>query len=190
LVPATISAYFYDPTGAKARAVTARHVGVCRGCGAYTQPRNGKGDAYAYCKACHPGAIARRLTRERVLAAMLDWRTRYGQLPTSYDWSRERGGDTLERLTRGQWPAASVVARRFGSWAVARATARKRDEEEPVGPRAATTSSLGSKSASLPKPRESTAISEDLRGGATGLQQYDLQGFSVCGSDFAHDSGR
>ena len=48
--------------------------GVCRGCGAYTQPRNGKGDAYAYCKACHPGAIERRWTRERVLEAMRDWR--------------------------------------------------------------------------------------------------------------------
>ena len=56
--PATIKAYFYDPTGEKARAVKARYVGVCRGCGAYTQPRNGKGDAYAYCKRCHPGAIA------------------------------------------------------------------------------------------------------------------------------------
>ena len=65
--PATIKAYFYDPTGEKARAVKARYVGVCRGCGAYTQPRNGKGDAYAYCKACHPGAIERRWTRERVL---------------------------------------------------------------------------------------------------------------------------
>jgi hypothetical protein len=32
---------------------------VCRGFGAYTQPRNGKGDAYAYCKRCHPGAIQR-----------------------------------------------------------------------------------------------------------------------------------
>ena len=48
--PATIKAYFYDPTGEKARAVKARYVGVCRGCGAYTQPRNGKGDAYRYCK--------------------------------------------------------------------------------------------------------------------------------------------
>ena len=47
--PATIKAYFYDPTGEKARAVKARYVGVCRGCGAYRQPRNGKGDAYAYC---------------------------------------------------------------------------------------------------------------------------------------------
>ena len=79
--PATIKAYFYDPTGEKARAVKARYQGVCRGCGAYTQPRNGKGDAYAYCKACHPGAIERRWTPERVLAAMRDWRAHYGRLP-------------------------------------------------------------------------------------------------------------
>jgi hypothetical protein len=52
--PATIKAYFYDPTGEKARAVKARYVGLCRGCGAYTQPRNAKGDA----KRCHPGADA------------------------------------------------------------------------------------------------------------------------------------
>lgn len=43
--PSTINAYFYDPSGQKTRAVKARYVGVCRGCGAYTQPRNGKGDA-------------------------------------------------------------------------------------------------------------------------------------------------
>jgi hypothetical protein len=71
--PATAKAHFYHPTGEKARAVKARHVGVCRGCGAYTQARNGKGEAYAYCKACYPGAIRRRWTRERVLAAMRDW---------------------------------------------------------------------------------------------------------------------
>ncbi|MGN6170031.1 MAG: sigma factor-like helix-turn-helix DNA-binding protein [Solirubrobacteraceae bacterium] len=53
--PATIKAYFYDPTGEKARAVKARYLGVCRGCGAYTQPRNGKGDAYAYCKGVPSG---------------------------------------------------------------------------------------------------------------------------------------
>jgi predicted transcriptional regulator len=47
---ATVKAYLYDPTGEKARAVKARYVGVCRGCGASTQPRNGKGDAHAYCK--------------------------------------------------------------------------------------------------------------------------------------------
>ena len=124
---ATVKAYLYDPTGEKARAVKARYVSVCRGCGAYTQPRNGKGDAYAYCKACHPGAIARRWSRERLLEAMQDWRNRYGRLPSSYDWSRThargRGGEALERLAEGAWPAASVVGRTFGSWAVARAAA-------------------------------------------------------------------
>jgi hypothetical protein len=37
--PVPIKAYFYDPTGEKARAVKARYVGVCRGCGAYTRPQ-------------------------------------------------------------------------------------------------------------------------------------------------------
>ena len=125
--PATVKAYFYDPTGEKARAVKARYQGVCRGCVAYTQPRNGKGDAYAYCKACHPGAIGRRWTRERVLAAMGEWCARYGRLPSSYDWSRtharRRGGEALERLSGGEWPSASVVTRAFGTWAAARAKA-------------------------------------------------------------------
>jgi AraC-like DNA-binding protein len=40
--PATVKAYFYDPTGDKAKAVKARCQGVCRCCGAYTQPRDGK----------------------------------------------------------------------------------------------------------------------------------------------------
>jgi hypothetical protein len=100
--PATIKAYFYDPTGAKARAVKARYVGVCRGCGAYTQPRNGKGDAYRYCKRCHPGAIGPMWTRELVLLAMLDWLDRYGRLPSSYDWSRRTRSDE--------------VAQRLGGW--------------------------------------------------------------------------
>ena len=125
--PATIKAYLYDPTGEKARAVKARYVGVCRSCGAYTQSRNGKGDAYAYCKACHPGAIARRWTRERVVAAMLDWRRRYGRLPSSYDWSRtharRRGGEALERLSTDDWPSAGVVTAVYGSWKAARAAA-------------------------------------------------------------------
>jgi len=129
--PATIKAYFYDPTGEKARAVKARYQGMCRGCGANTQARNGKGDAYAYCKTCHPGAIERRWTRARVLAAMREWRARYGRLPSSYDWSRtharRRGGDAIERLAGGEWPAASVVTALFGTWAAARDAALRRD---------------------------------------------------------------
>ena len=103
----------------------ARYVGVCRRCGAYTQPRNGKGDAYVYCKRCHPGAIRRRWTRELVFSAMLEWRQRYGRLPSSYDWSRthaiRRGGGALERLLEGEWPSSGVVTHLFGSWKGARA---------------------------------------------------------------------
>jgi AraC-like DNA-binding protein len=128
--PATVKAYFYDPTGEKARAVKARYVGVCHGCGAYTQPRNGKGDAYAYCKTCHPGAVERRWTRDRVIGAMLEWRARYGHLPSSYDWSRtharRRGGEAQVRMADGDWPSASVVTTLFGSWNAARAVLRLR----------------------------------------------------------------
>jgi AcrR family transcriptional regulator len=127
--PATVKAYFYDPTGEKARAVKARYQGVCRGCGAYTQPRNGKGDAYAYCKACHPGATERRWTRDRVLDAMRVWQARYGRWPSSYDWSRthgrRRGGEAFERLREGDWPSPSVVTNVYGSWTAARVAATK-----------------------------------------------------------------
>jgi hypothetical protein len=79
--------------------VKARYVGACCGCGACAEPRNGKDDAYAYCKCCHPGAIQRRWARELVISAMLEWRERYGRLPTSCDWSRtharRRGGQAL-----------------------------------------------------------------------------------------------
>jgi hypothetical protein len=99
--------------------------GCAEAAGAYTQPRNGKGDAYRYCKACHPGAIERRWTRERVVDAMRTWRDLYGGLPSSYDWSRtharQRGEEALHRLTAGEWPAASVITAVFGSWAAARA---------------------------------------------------------------------
>ncbi|MGN6867679.1 MAG: hypothetical protein ACTHMY_04660 [Solirubrobacteraceae bacterium] len=66
-----------------------------------------QGDAYAYSKVCHPGAIVRRWTHDRVLEAMRDWRARYGRLPSSYDWSRthatRRGGEVAgNKLAVGQ----------------------------------------------------------------------------------------
>ena len=129
--PATVKGYFYDPTGEKARAVKARYQGVCRGCGAPTQARNGKGDANAYCKACHPGAVARESTREAVREAMRRWRALYGPAPSSYDWSRtharERGGQALARLRGGTWPAPATVIDLYGTWAAARADALGND---------------------------------------------------------------
>ena len=124
---ATVTAYFYDPSGEKARRVKARYQGVCRGCGAPTQARNGKGDAYEYCKGCHPGAAARALTHEAVRVAMRRWRSLYGAAPSSYDWSRtharERGGEAVARLGARAWPAPATVIDLYGSWAAARADA-------------------------------------------------------------------
>jgi hypothetical protein len=115
----------WDPTGDKARAVKARYVGVCRGCGAYTQPRNGKGDADACCKRWP------KWTRELVLAAMRAWRERFGRLPSSYDWSRtharRRGDEALDRLLVGEWPPSSVVSGTFGTWRAARVAAARED---------------------------------------------------------------
>jgi hypothetical protein len=116
---ATIKAYLWDPTGEKTRAVKQRYQGLCRGCGVPTSARNGKGDAYAYCKNCHPGAIQAKWTRERVSDAMFAWRDRYGRLPTSYDWSRthahRHGGEALVRLGNGDWPSSATVTDLYGS---------------------------------------------------------------------------
>ena len=124
---ATVKAYLYDPSGEKARAVKARYQGVCRGCGAPTQARNGKGDAYAYCTACNPGAAAPKLTREAVRQAMRRWRSLYGAAPSSYDWSRtharRRGGEALTRQREGEWPPPATVSDLYGSWAAAHADA-------------------------------------------------------------------
>jgi len=67
---------------------------------------------------------------------MLDWSARYARLPTSYDWSRtharRRGGEAVERLRSGDWPAASVVTRLFGTWAAVRAAAEPGGSEKPA----------------------------------------------------------
>jgi hypothetical protein len=107
--------------------VKRRYQGVCRGCGAPTAARGGKGDAYEYCKRCHPGAIAPTRTREWVRCSMREWRQRYGRPPSSTDWSRtharRRGGQALKRLRDGDWPPSSTVIDMYGTWAAAMADA-------------------------------------------------------------------
>ena len=108
-----------------------RYQGVCRGCGAPTAARGGKGDAYQYCKRCHPGAIAPTRTREWVRDSMRAWRARYGSPPSSTDWSRthvgRRGGEALKRLRDDDWPAPSTVIDIYGTWAAARSDAFRDD---------------------------------------------------------------
>ena len=108
--PATVKAYLYDPTGERARAVKERYRGVCRGCGALTSARNGKGDAYEYCWQCRPGAAEPRWTREMVRDAMRAWTSRYGHgavvlrlVANSRAPARRRGA----RASRGRQVARS-----------------------------------------------------------------------------------
>jgi hypothetical protein len=46
---------------------------------------------------------------------------------SSYDWSRtrarRRGGAAVQQLNDGDWPSASVVTARYGTWAAARTAA-------------------------------------------------------------------
>ena len=117
-----------DPTGEKARAVKARYQGVCRGCGAPTAARGGKGDAYAVLQALpsrrdradpDPRVGARR---DAHLASAAT-----ASPPSSTDWSRtharRRGGEALKRLRDRDWPAPSTVIDLYGTWAAARSDA-------------------------------------------------------------------
>jgi len=58
---------------------------------------------------------------------MRAWQARYGSPPSSTDWSRtnarRRGGEALQRVEQGAWPATSTVIEVYGSWAAARASA-------------------------------------------------------------------
>jgi hypothetical protein len=58
---------------------------------------------------------------------MLAWRERFGELPSSYEWSRTHaqrgGGAALERLQSGDWPSPGTVTDLYGTWAAARADA-------------------------------------------------------------------
>jgi hypothetical protein len=53
--------------------------------------------------------------------------SRYGRLPSSYDWSRTHahrgGGEPLVRLVAGYWPSVSTVTGVYGSWKAARTAA-------------------------------------------------------------------
>jgi hypothetical protein len=110
-----------------ARAVKVRYFGVCRGCGAYTRPRNGKGGAYDYSAAIRrdpapldPGARARRDARlARLLRPAADV-IRLVEHARASTW-----GDARARLAEGEGPAASVVTRLFGTSSAARAVAAK-----------------------------------------------------------------
>jgi hypothetical protein len=111
------------------------------------------------------------------------------RVPGRKNWSqthaRRRGGGALARPVRGECSAASVVTRLLGTWGAAHAVAGERMSQPALA-----FSSFGGGSISLPKPRESTAISVDLKGPVAALEPIDLQALLQTHPDFAHNSGR
>ena len=129
--PGTVKAYFYDPPGTR-RGPSRLGTGICRGCGADTQPPNGKGDAYAYCKACRPGAIRRRWTSEassrRCAGGVRSTDGCHRPRLVTHPRSAPRTTGNWAAGKRG-WPAASVVTSVLGSWPAARARAESGVDE-------------------------------------------------------------
>jgi hypothetical protein len=64
------------------------------------------------------------------------------------------------------------------------------ERQELTSAPALAASSVGRESIPLPKPRESTAKTEDLRGGDPQPEPIDLQVLLTAPADFAHSSGR
>ena len=120
--PATLKGYFYDPTGEMARAVKARYVGVCRGCGAYTQPRNGKGDAYDWSQTHARGrggeAVARLAEGEWPPASVVThlfgtWAPLARWLRSGSKRGRQVGADVLVNWQGIHSPAETPAIRRY-----------------------------------------------------------------------------
>ena len=98
-------------------------------------------------------------------------------------------GETRSHASPKESGLRRVVTRLFGTWSAARAVAAQRAGGMTREPTPAS-SSFGRESISLPKPRESTAKTEDLRGGEPKPEPIDLQVLLTTPSDFAHNSGR
>jgi hypothetical protein len=107
--PATIKAYFYDPTGERRLAPSRPATSACAGAAARTRSRaTARGTPTATARACHPRSIQPRWTCDLVIRAMREWCARHERLPSSYDWSRtharQRGREALERLAGDDAP--------------------------------------------------------------------------------------
>jgi hypothetical protein len=100
--------------------------GTCERCGSPTSGADGKHRASRHCQRCKPQSRA-RWTRELVRGAHRLWLERFGFVASSVDWSgthaRRRGGEALKRYRSARWPSQSVVRRRYGTPAAARADA-------------------------------------------------------------------
>jgi hypothetical protein len=117
-----VKAYLHDPIGEKAREVKARYRGVCRGlrrvnqraqrqgrCVRLLQALPSRGDRAAMDPRAEPRGDARLAKRATAL--------RPPRMTGSRTHAKRRGGEALNRLQAGEWPAPSNVIDLYGSWA-------------------------------------------------------------------------
>ena len=115
---------------------------------------------------------------------MLDWRRRYGRLPSSYDWSRTHaaasggGVQATHRRRVACVERGHPALRHLGCRSRRGFAAKRGGADTPAVGDVAIGQSTRSRRLI---PGESTAKSQDLRGGAAEPQRGDLQGFSVEG---------
>jgi hypothetical protein len=104
--PATVRRYLTDPSGAHNRQSEQR-------------TRSPK----------RPRATGLKWPTPLVLERILEWYALYGAWPNGYDWTRahaaRRGGDALVRWSSGHWPDAQTVRRRYYTFPLAVAAARR-----------------------------------------------------------------
>lgn len=139
----------YQRELAASRALKEGYRGVCENCGAATTGCDGPGTARKLCKLCAPAANARR-TPEHLIDAILAWTSRFGAPPTASQWNpafarsyvrlnpnsaiARRNAELAQLVVDEDWPRASTVAWRFGSWKAGIAAAGL--ETTRPGPRA------------------------------------------------------
>lgn len=119
----TVGGLLKDPTGKGADARRHKRHGICLDCGAKTF----NGGAKKLPKRCFPCSNEHKKmqTKERVVAAIQEWESRYGMPPSAYDWNLHyaRAKAHPERLRQiearhgeAEWPNVSTVQAVFGSW--------------------------------------------------------------------------
>lgn len=108
----TVSDYYYDPTGARARDRKLKRTGTCADCGRTTY-NNGSLKLPARCQGCE-NAKRHREASERILQAFKDWHEIYGRVPYAHEWLTVAAKSKLEDPQR--WPFTNEVQSIFGSW--------------------------------------------------------------------------
>lgn len=123
LARSTINTYRRDPDGSRHRRRVEGYRGRCRDCGRLTSGSGGRARAPARCRRC-AGAQRRSWPGELIHQRIKDWTAETGSPPRVRDWSPAHApaghqGAGRYLAERGQWPSASVVVSRFGSFPAA-----------------------------------------------------------------------